>query len=270
MPADLGELLRIAKHAARMAAAVHRRAGRGSLGVSTKGSPIDLVTEFDHEAERELVSPIQTAPPYDTILGEQGTNITGTSGVCWIVDPLEGTTNVVHGYPAHAVALGVEIDGKRGLGVVHDTALNRVYAGIVGEGAHCDDQPIAVRGESVPSRALIGTGFLAHAELRRVQAEVLRSVLPLVRDVRRSGCPSLDLCAVASGMQDGFYESGLGRWDITAGTAIAEAAGAMVVELYSAILPNPLLVVGNAKLLAALVSTLVQAGVATNPPTSAA
>jgi myo-inositol-1(or 4)-monophosphatase len=233
--------------------------------VSTKGSPIDLVTEVDHEAERELVSAIRTVRPYDTMLGEEGTHITGSTGVCWILDPLDGTTNFVHGYPAHAVAVGVEIDGRRGLGVVHDTALNRVYAGIVGKGVHGDDQPIAVHGESDLSRALIGTGFLPNAEVRRVQAEVLRSVLPLVRDVRRSGCPSLDLCAVASGTLDGFYESGLGRWDIATGAAIAEAAGAAAVELPSPILPNPWLVVANPKLLNALVALLVNAGAATDP-----
>jgi myo-inositol-1(or 4)-monophosphatase len=152
---------------------------------------------------------------------------------------------------------------------VHDTALNHVYAGIVAEGAHGDDQRIAVRGESVLSRALIGTGFLPHAEVRRVQVGVLRSVLPLVRDVRRSGCPALDLCAVASGTLDGFYESGLGRWDIAAGAAIAEAAGAAVVEPPSPILPNPWLVVANPKLLDALVALLVNAGAATDPRSSA-
>src|SRR5262249_17951011 len=119
---------------------------------------------------------------------------------------------------------------------------------------------IAARRESELSRALIGTGFLPFAEVRRAQAEILRHVLPLVRDVRRSGCPSLDICAVASGALDGFYECGLGRWDIAAGAAIAEAAGATVVELHSQRLPNPMLVVANENLLEALTAALVQAG----------
>jgi len=110
------------------------------------------------------------------------------------------------------------------------------------------------------ARALIGTGFLPQLEVRAYQAVVLGSLLPLIRDVRRSGCPSLDLCAVAAGRLDGFYETGLGRWDISAGAAIAAAAGASVVELQSSLLPNPVLVVANAQLLEKVVAVLKGAG----------
>lgn len=258
-------LLSIAIQAARAAAAVHRRAEPGHLGVGMKSSPMDLVTAVDREAEQQLVSAIRTARPHDAIIGEEGTAIPGSSGVCWLLDPLDGTTNFIYGYPAHAVAVGVEIDGQRVLGVVHDTYHQRLYSGIVGGGAQCDGRPIAPGATADLSRALVGTGFLPDAAVRRVQGELLRDMLPVVRDVRRSGCPALDLCAVATGMLDGFYESGLGRWDITAGAAIAEAAGAAVVELQSPILPNPLLVVANARLLKALVTMLVEAGAATEP-----
>ena len=264
MRGDLKELLSIAKRAARLAAAVHLRAGEGALDVSPKHSPLDLVTAVDRESEGQLVSVIRAARPDDAILGEEGTNIAGSSGVCWVLDPLDGTTNFVHGYPTHAVSVGVEIDGTRVLGVVHDAFHDRVYSGMVGVGAHCDERPISVGAASELSQALVGTGFLPDAGVRLVQGEVLRRVLPLVRDVRRSGCPSLDLCAVASGTLDGFYECGLGRWDMAAGAAIAEAAGATVVELLSPILPNPLLVVANATLLEALVTMLVEAGAATD------
>lgn len=259
MRKNLDELLRVAKHAARLAAAVHHGATQDSLGINTKSSASDLVTEVDREAERQMVAAIHTARPDDAIVGEEGTSIAGTSGVCWLLDPLDGTTNFIHRYPAHAVSVGVEINGQRMLGVVHDTFHDRVYEGIVGVGAQCDGEPIRVSAESALSKALVGTGFLPDAEVRRVQAKVLHHVLPLVRDVRRSGCPSLDLCAVAAGMLDGFYESGLGRWDIAAGAAIAEAAGAKVIELHSETLPNPLLVVANAKLLEALTETLSKA-----------
>lgn len=262
---ELEELLNIARRAARQASAVHRKAAQDSLGVGTKSSSSDLVTEIDRESERQLVSIIRAARPDDSIVGEEGTEVAGSSGICWILDPLDGTTNFVHAYPAHAVSVGVEIDGKRAIGVVHDTSRNQVYAGIVGASAQCDDTPVAVRAETQLERALIGTGFLPAAEARRVQADVLRSVLPHVRDVRRSGCPSLDLCAVASGKLDGFYESGLGRWDIAAGAAIAEAAGAKVAELHSSTLPEPLLVVANSKLLDALVELLVSAGAVIDP-----
>jgi myo-inositol-1(or 4)-monophosphatase len=257
MPNDLEALLSIAQQAACLAATVHRTAPPGTLGISTKGSPADLATAVDREAERQLVAAIRQARPHDAILGEEGTNISGTSGVCWVLDPLDGTTNFVYGYPAYAVAVGVEIEGKRVLGVVHDTAHDQVYTGIVGVGAHCDGQPLVVQTQATLAQALIGTGFLPHLAVRSVQGEVLRQLLPRMRDVRRRGCPALDLCAVAAGRLDGFYESGLSRWDIVAGAAIAEAAGATVIELQSSRLPVPVLVAANAQLLEALVAVLV-------------
>ncbi len=263
MQESLEELLRIARHAAQMAAVVHQNVERENLAVGAKSSSIDLVTEIDQKSEQQIVSILRAARPRDSIVGEEGASIAGSSGICWIIDPLDGTTNFVHGYPAHAVSIGVEIEGRRALGVVHDTFHNRVYEGICGEGARCDGKPVRVRAESELSRALIGTGFLPDTKVRRTQAEVLGFVLPLVRDVRRSGCPSLDICAVAAGVLDGFYECGLGRWDIAAGAAIAEAAGARVVELSSLILPNPLLIAGNAILVEKLAAILIRAGAAT-------
>lgn len=263
MPEVLEELLKIARRAAAMAAGVHRRARKGSFDIETKASQADLVTAVDREAEQQLVASIREARPNDSILGEEGANLTGTTGVRWILDPLDGTTNFIYGYPAHSVAVGIEIDGKRVLGVVHDTYHDRVYTGVLGAGADCDGYPIKVRTEPVLARALIGTGFLPTLEVRDAQGEILRRLLPQVRDVRRSGCPSLDLCAVASGALDGFYESGLGRWDIAAGAAIAEAAGATVVELQSTLLPNPVVVAANAQLFKSFVAALAEAGAVT-------
>ncbi len=264
---ELFELLELAKHAARRAAAVHRRAAEAvGFSVDTKSSASDLVTEVDREAERELVDAIRAARLDDEIIGEEGANFGGGSGVRWVLDPLDGTTNFVHRYPAHSVAVGVEVDERRMIGVVHDTFSGRVYAGVVGEGATRDEKPIKARDEGDLRRALIGTGFLPDADVRRSQADLLREVLPRVRDVRRSGCPSLDICAVASGTLDAFYECGLGRWDIAAASAIAEAAGARVLLLNSSILPNPLLVVANAKLAPAIVALLVETGAADAPP----
>jgi myo-inositol-1(or 4)-monophosphatase len=262
MTGELSELLELARRAANSAAAVHRAAIEGgSFKVYAKTSSSDLVTEIDREAERRLVAVIRAARPDDEIVGEEGANFHGDSGVRWILDPLDGTTNFVHGYPAHSVAVGIEIEGRRTIGVVHDTFSNRVYSGVVGQGASCGDEPIGVRHESDLSLALIGTGFLAYPDVRRAQADLLREILPRVRDIRRSGCPSLDICAVASGSLDGFYEAGLGLWDIVAGAAIAEAAGATVLLLHSKTLPDPLLVVANAKLAAAMVLAFTEAGV---------
>jgi myo-inositol-1(or 4)-monophosphatase len=259
-PAELHDLLEIAKHVASLAAMVHHSARQKFFQVQTKCSTADLVTEIDHESERVLVEAIRKARPYDGIVGEEGTEDSATSQVCWVLDPLDGTTNFVHGYPAYSVSVGVEIEGTRALGVVHDTYHDIVFAGIVGAGASCDGRKITVRSEPDLARALIGTGFLPQREVRASQARVLGSLLPLIRDVRRSGCPSLDLCAVAAGTLDGFYEAGLGRWDIAAGTAIAEAAGASVEVFQSSLLPNPVLVVANAQLLEKMVAVLKNAG----------
>jgi len=253
MTDSLPDLLDIAREAALAAVSVHHRA---ATGASTKGSPTDLVTDIDREAEQRLVAVIRKYRPDDSIVGEEGAAIKGSSGVCWILDPLDGTTNFVYGYPAHAVAVGVEIDGERALGLVHDTSRSCVYSGIVGQGAYCDYRPIFARTSNDLSHALIGTGFLPQAAVRDVQGGVLRYVLPKVRDVRRSGCPSLDLCAVAAGMLDGFYEFGLGRWDIAAGAAIAEAAGASIALLAGKPLPDPLLVAANPGLLPELLGLL--------------
>jgi Archaeal fructose-1,6-bisphosphatase and related enzymes of inositol monophosphatase family len=261
MEEQLSELLELAKRAARAAADVHRCAiEKGRFEAQTKASSSDLVTAIDREAEQVLVTVIRAARPQDEIVGEEGANLRGDSGVRWILDPLDGTTNFVHRYPAHSVAVGVEIHGHRTMGVVHDTFNHRVYSGVVGQGATCDGQPLAVRNETELSRALVGTGFLPNAEARRLQADLLRAALPRVRDIRRSGCPSLDICNVASGALDAFYECGLGQWDIAAATAIAEAAGAAVRLLRSALLPNPMLVVANTKLAEALVAALKEAG----------
>ena len=255
---ELFELLEVAKHAAGLAAAIHRRAiDAGQVEAETKQSRSDLLTRVDRESEDALVSAIHAARPNDSILAEEGTNISGRSGVRWIIDPLDGTTNFIHRYPFHSVAVGVEVDGKNVAGVVHDTFNDHVYAGVVGYGATCDGQPMSVRKESDLRQALMGTGFLPIEEVRKVQAGLLREVLPRVRDIRRSGCPSLDICNVASGALSGFYECGLGPWDIAAAAAVAEAAGATVSLHHSNTLPNPFLIVANPELTSALVRLFV-------------
>jgi len=257
MQYNLADLLEIATRAARAAAEIHREGmERGGLGVETKRTALDLVTEIDRAAERELVKVIHAARPEDAIIGEEGTNVSGDSRVRWILDPLDGTVNFIHHYPAHSVAIGVEIDGVRSIGVVHDSYNNNVYAGIVGSGATCNGNPISVGSETDLTRALVGTGFLPDAGVRERQADLLRRVLPRVRDIRRSGCPSLDICSVAAGKLDAFYEYGLGPWDIAGAAAIAEAAGAKVLLRESTHLPSPLLVVANEELADGLVPLL--------------
>lgn len=267
MSEELSELLVIAKRVAGVAAAVHHSAlKQGAFRVWAKKSTSDLATEVDREAERQMVEVIHALRPNDSVIGEEGTSFQGDSGVKWVIDPLDGTTNFIHGYPAHAVAVGVEINGQRKVGVVHDTFHNRVYAGVIGGAATCEGRTISVRDEGSLAKALLATGFLPDAEIRRLQADALRHVLPRVRDIRRSGCPSLDICGVASGTLDAFYECGLGLWDIAGAAAIAEAAGATVLLLHSRVLPNPLIVVANSELSVALVSLLEETGVVERAP----
>jgi myo-inositol-1(or 4)-monophosphatase len=143
---------------------------------------------------------------------------------------------------------------------VSDTANQRVYAGVAGRGASCDDQPIEVASQGNPSLALLGTGFLPDARVRRQQGALLAQLAHRFRDVRRSGSAAIDLCLVASGALDVYYEFGLGHWDIAGGAAIAEAAGATVLELEPLALPAPLVIAGNAQMVEPLVAMLVEAG----------
>ena len=257
---ELQELLEIAQQTAQAAAAVHRAYRQMSFQVDNKGSALDLVTTVDREAEQALVAAIRAARPDDGILGEEGSQIASSSGVVWILDPLDGTTNYVYGYPAHAVAVGVEVAGARRLGVVVDTANGRNYGGIIGQGADCDGRPLQPGQTADLSRALLGTGFLPDEAIRQAQGELFGKFMPHVRGIRRSGCPALDLCAVAAGQLDLFYEVGLMPWDIAAGAAIAEAAGAQVLTLRSAGLPDPTLIAGNPELVAQMSTLLRQLG----------
>jgi myo-inositol-1(or 4)-monophosphatase len=148
--------------------------------------------------------------------------------VRWVIDPLDGTTNFVYGFPVYAVSLAAEVDGEVVVGVVIDVAREVTYRAVLGGGAFADDRPLRVGDPATLSTALIGTGFSYDAEVRRRQAEVLPVVLPAVRDIRRSGAAALDLCLLAAGHLDGFWERGLAPWDRAAGGLIAAEAGATV------------------------------------------
>lgn len=189
-------------------------------GQSSKSSPTDLVTDADRMAEEFIVEKIRTARPKDSILAEEGSLVEGSSGVRWVIDPLDGTINFVYGVPQWSVSIGVE--GKVRVGVVHDPTRGETFT----DGG--DLRPS--RKTDLPD-ALIGTGFSYSAEIRRRQAGVLARVLPNVRDVRRPGSCALDLAWVACGRYDGFYEEDTHEWDVSAGIAIIESAGAVVERI---------------------------------------
>ena len=193
--------------------------------VGTKSSVTDMVTEVDRESEALIVARLRAARPDDAIVGEEGADRDGTSGVRWVVDPLDGTTNYLYGYPAYAVSIGVEVEGEAAVGVVYDAARAKMFSAARGRGATLDARPIAVTGKAELATALIGTGFGYDPDVRREQGRVLTHLLPAIRDVRRGGSAALDLCNVACGRLDAFYERGLNEWDLCAGALIVREAG---------------------------------------------
>jgi myo-inositol-1(or 4)-monophosphatase len=219
----LDDLLDMAKTLALKAVNRHQQ---GSLGaVSKKSTPTDPVTQVDTDSEQLIVDALRSQRPDDGILGEEGTQLLGKSGFVWVIDPLDGTVNYLYGIPSHAVSIAVEYEGKPLVGVVHDSALNDVYSARLGGGAFCNGQPIAVTNETLLSQTLLGTGFSYDSKERLKQSETLVSLVPKVRDIRRSGCCALDLCWTAAGRLDAFYERGPHPWDVQAGVLIVEEAG---------------------------------------------
>ena len=227
---DLDEILELAIELAAEAAKRHRAGGTGE--VLSKSTATDPVTKVDQDSEHLIVDGIIAARPADGIVGEEGADRDSSTGVRWILDPLDGTVNYLYGDPMHAVSIGVEIDGVFSVGVVHHTTQDQtgatndvVYAARVGGGATRNGTPISCRSADSLGTTLLAAGFGDAPEQRAVQAEVLCNVLPNVRDIRRSGSCALDLCSVASGIVDAFYETGPKIWDIAAGVVIVGEAG---------------------------------------------
>jgi myo-inositol-1(or 4)-monophosphatase len=196
--------------------------------VGTKSSATDMVSEVDRASERLLVEGILAARPDDGILGEEGTDRPGRSGVRWVIDPLDGTTNFLYGLPGFAVSIGVEIAGRGVVGAVLDPVHGELFAATLGRGATMNGAAIHCTTVGDLGLSLIGTGFGYEAAVRAEQADVLRTVVPAVRDIRRFGAAAVDLCSVACGRLDGYYEVGLQPWDLAAGGLIATEAGAVL------------------------------------------
>jgi myo-inositol-1(or 4)-monophosphatase len=228
---DPAELLDVAVGLAREASVLLQTHAAGRLLVTTKSSATDMVTDIDRASEARIVAGLRAARPADAIVGEEGTADTGTSGVRWLVDPLDGTTNYLYGYRAYAVSIAAEIDGDVVAGVVADASSGEIFTACRGGGAHCDGVRLQVNDHTDLATALVGTGFSYLAERRARQANVLTDVLPAVRDIRRAGSAALDLCWVAAGRLDAFYEKGLGPWDAGAGLLVAAEAGARTGDL---------------------------------------
>ena len=229
---ELEALLHLAVEAAEGAGALlKRREDEARVTVEHKSSLTDMVTEMDRAAEAFVVKRLHGARPNDGFLGEEGSLRSGSSGVRWIIDPLDGTTNYLYGFPAYTVSIAAEVDGAPAVGAVHDPSHGETFTAIAGRGAWCNGRLLSVAGATTLATALVATGFSYVAERRAWQAEVLARVMPSVRDVRRAGAASLDLCWLAAGRVDVYYERGLQPWDYAAGALVAAEAGAEVTDL---------------------------------------
>jgi myo-inositol-1(or 4)-monophosphatase len=231
---DPAELLALAVDTAREAAVLVAR-GRATAAehVAVKSSPVDVVTAVDKASEELVVSRLLAARPDDGVLGEEGAARTGSSPVRWVVDPIDGTVNFLYGLPAYAVSIGAEVDGVVRAGVVLNVATGELFSAVSGGGAWltvpgADPAPLAVSSPPSLEQTLVATGFGYRAEARRAQGAAVADLLPRVRDIRRFGSSALDLCSLAAGRVDAYYELGLNPWDHAAGALIAAEAGAVL------------------------------------------
>ncbi len=210
---------------------IRARAGAADLRITAKSTATDPVTEVDRDVEALIVAALLDARPHDGVMGEEGADRAGTSGVRWLVDPIDGTVNFVYGIPGCNVSIGAEVDGQVVAGAVVDPLHGDTFAAAQGHGATRNGAPIRCTAVTDPAVALVGTGFGYDAGQRRRQAEILVEVLPQVRDIRRVGAAAIDICWVACGRLDGFYEQGLQPWDWAAAGLVATEAGAVVTDL---------------------------------------
>lgn len=219
--------------------------------VAAKSTPTDPVTVVDTETERLLRDRLAEYRPGEQILGEEegGAADAEAGQLTWVLDPIDGTVNFVYGIEAYAVSVAVQRDGESVAGAVADVAADAVYSAARGRGAqlrrHGTVRPLRCNAPERLAMALLGTGFAYAPERRRRQAELLVELMPRVRDVRRIGSCALDLCMVAAGQLDAYYEDGVNVWDWAAGALVAAEAGAVVS------LPTPAGAVGGAGLVIA-------------------
>jgi myo-inositol-1(or 4)-monophosphatase len=253
---NLDELLALAMESSVAAGDLLLGGWRGHLEVHTKSTDTDVVTHMDRAAETLLLDQLLGARPNDGMLGEEGAAIEGTSGVRWIVDPLDGTVNYVYGLPHWAVSVAAQIDGQSVVGVVHAPALGETYFATLGGGARMIDargeHELQVNDTSDLAQALVGTGFGYSSARRAAQARVVAAALPLVRDIRRFGACAIAMSWVASGRLDAYYERGPHPWDHAAGSLIVREAGGVVGGLHGSAESEELVIAATAGVFGAL------------------
>lgn len=232
---DARDLVNLATRLAREAGdmvLVGRR--HGDLDVETKSSPTDMVTRFDAAAERMIITALRLERPHDTIVGEEGSNIVGDSGIEWFVDPIDGTTNFMYGLGGFAVSIAAcDTEGPIAA-AVYVPMTRDLFSARRGGGAYLGSSPIRCSTKDDLATSLIATGFSYDASARSRQGSRVARLLPLVRDIRRMGAAAVDLCHVACGRVDGYFEENLQPWDLAAGLLIATEAGAIASDFAGA------------------------------------
>ncbi len=223
----IASYLHTAIRASREAARIQMHHLGGALDIDTKSSEVDIVTQVDRSCETRIREILLGAYPDHVVLGEeQGQQ--GDARHRWIVDPLDGTVNYAHAFPFFCVSIALEIDDEVRLGVVYDPVRDELFSAVAGAGATLNGRPLSVSRETVARRALLATGFAYVEEEQQRNLEVFARVLPQVQSIRRPGAAALDLCYVAAGRTDGFWELNLNAWDVAAGMLIVREAGGTV------------------------------------------
>ncbi len=227
--------------------------------IETKSSSTDVVTEIDKASEELISKSILSKRPKDAIIGEEDTNHLGTSGFKWIIDPLDGTTNYLYNFSNFSVSIGIYFNESPIIGVVRDPTKKETFWAISNQGAFCNQTKISVNKQNLLQQSLIATGFSYDSQKRTQQAQILTHIIPNIRDIRRAGSAALDLCWVASGRLDGYYESGLKLWDFAAGVLIAQEAGAIVSGLGDKEASSEMIVASNPQIRKNLMDLLLEA-----------
>ncbi|HEY2315514.1 MAG TPA: inositol monophosphatase family protein [Streptosporangiaceae bacterium] len=266
-PQTLADLARsVAREAGDLLLASH---GQAAV-VQVKSSPTDVVTQLDRAAEQLIRDRLLAARPADAILGEEGGQ-TGHGNVRWIVDPLDGTVNYLYGLPDWAVSIAAEVDGDVVAAAVCVPLQRSMFTATLGGGAwlesawHDGPQRLACNSGASLASALVATGFSYQAGQRAAQGKVIAAVLPQVRDVRRSGSAANDLCSVAAGRVDGYYEQGVHEWDVAAGGLIAREAGAVMGGLDGQAAGEAMTIAADPALFGALHDLLASLGAGRSP-----
>ncbi len=225
------DFLTVAGEAARTAGRILRENIDGKREIKYKGD-INLVTEMDTRSERAVVGVLRAAFPDHGIIAEEETQIRNQSGYIWIIDPLDGTTNYAHGYPCFSVSIALEFENDVIVGVVYDPMRDELFSARKGHGAHLNGKKIAVSGADTLLKSLLATGFPYDRKVsEKNNLDYFHRLLMASQEVRRDGSAALDLCYVAAGRFDGFWELKLKPWDVAAGSLIVREAGGTVTDL---------------------------------------